>query len=75
MCKVIVKNTSRSIPFIVYNHIFSKNNYTFTIGQLLTELQEYNLNLSEEYLKNTIKTFVRSGIVHQYVNYYAVFEK
>lgn len=75
MCEVIIKNSTKDEKFIIYNHIFSKERYTFTIFQLLQELRQYNLTLSETDIEDEINNFVRAGLVYQYYNCYAVCEK
>ncbi|MGN0390928.1 MAG: hypothetical protein ACI4L2_08945 [Wujia sp.] len=64
MCKVVVSDSKRDADFIIYNHLFSRANYRFTISQLVEELQEYNLNLSQEYVQKEIDEFVQSGLVN-----------
>ena len=75
MCEVIINNSIKDEKFIIYNHIFSKERYTFTILQLLQELRQYNLILTEAAIEDEVNEFVRSGLIHQYYDCYAVCEK
>ena len=65
MCRVVISNSKREAEYIIYNHLFSKKNYRFTIPQLVGELQEYKLNLSQEYVQAEIDEFVEAGLIHQ----------
>lgn len=66
MCKVIVKDSERNVEFIIYNHLFSKDtSYRFTVTQLVTELKQYELELSSEYVEEEVNTFIKSGLVNQ----------
>lgn len=65
MCRVIINDSKRDAEFIIYNHLFSRTNYKFTISQLAAELQEYNLDLSLEYVQAEIDSFVEAGLVNQ----------
>lgn len=70
MCRVVVNNSKKDADFIIYNHLFSKENYRFTISQLTEELQEYNLNLSKKCVQKKIEEFVRAGLIKQNFRYY-----
>lgn len=72
MCKVIVSDAERDAEFIIYNHLFSKVNYRFTVAQLVQELQEYNLDLSQEYVQTEINSFIQSGLLAQNFRCYSV---
>ena len=73
MCKVIVKDSKKDVDFIIYNHLFSKDiSYKFTIGQLVSELQQYDLDVSSEYVEKEVNSFVQSGLVNQYFRCYSV---
>lgn len=72
MCKVIIKDSNQNIEFIIYNHLFSKNIYRFTIDQLVQELRQYNLDLSQDFVQNEIDFFVKSGLINQNFRYYSV---
>lgn len=75
MCKVVVNDSKSYVEFIIYNHLFSRINYTFTISQLVEELQEYNLYLSLEYVQKEINSFVRSGLVNQNFRFYSTCDR
>lgn len=64
MCKVVVNDSNSYVEFIIYNHVFSKKS-TFTVLELVQELQVYNLNLSHEYVQAEIDCYVKLGIVNQ----------
>jgi hypothetical protein len=73
MCKVVVKDSKRNVEFIIYNHLFSKDtSYRFTIKQLVSELHQYGLELSSEYVEEEVNSFVKSGLVNQNFRCYSV---
>lgn len=72
MCKVILNDANKNVEFIIYNHLFSKNNYKFTVAQLVEELRQYNLELSQEFVQTEIDTFIQSGLVDQGFRRYSV---
>ena len=72
MCKVIVKDSNKNVDFIIYNHLFSRNNYKFTVNELVNELKLYNLELSTEYVQKEIDDFIKSGLVNQSFRSYSI---
>lgn len=72
MCKVVVKDPNRNAEFIIYNHLFSKDTYEFTVTQLVDDLRQYNLHLSPEYVQNEVNAYVKSGLVDQNVRSYSI---
>lgn len=73
MCKVLVKDSKKDVDFIIYNHLFSKDSsYRFTIEQLVTELRQYNLEVSSEYVEKEVNSFIKSGLVDQNFRCYSV---
>lgn len=73
MCKVLVKDSKKDVDFIIYNHLFSKDSsYRFTVGQLVVELRQYNLEISSEYVEKEVNSFVRSGLINQNFRCYSV---
>lgn len=75
MCRVVISDSKRDTEFIIYNHLFSRLNYKFTISQLVTELQAYNLNLSQEYVQAEIDGFVEAGLVNQNFRSYSTCDR
>lgn len=72
MCKVVLKESVDNTGFIIYNHLFSKNSYKFTTSQLVNELQQYNLHLSQERVQREIDEFIRSGLINQNFRSYSI---
>lgn len=73
MCKVLVKDSNKNVDFIIYNHLFSQDpSYTFTVEQLVLELQRYKLDISTEYVKKEIDSFIKSGLINQKFRCYSV---
>lgn len=72
MCKVVLKESVDNTGFIIYNHLFSKNSYKFTTSQLVNELQQYNLHLSQEKVQREIDEFIRSGLINQNFRSYSI---
>ena len=75
MCKVIVKDSSKNVEFIIYNHLFSHDFYKFTISQLVDELRQYNLELSVEFVKKEVDDFVKAGLVNQSFRCYTICDR
>lgn len=75
MCRVMVKKPEENVEFIIYNHIFSKVDYKFTISQLAEELHQYNLNLPQKYIQSEINAFIKSGLVYQNFQYYSICDR
>lgn len=65
MCKVVLKDPLDNIGFVIYNHLFSKTSYKFTINQLVDELRQYHLYLSQEMVQREIDGFVKAGLLYQ----------
>ncbi len=73
MCKVLVKDSNKNVDFIIYNHLFSQDpSYTFTVEQLVLELRRYKLDISTEYVKKEVNSFVKSGLINQKFRCYSV---
>lgn len=72
MCEVIMQDSSENIEFIIYNHLFSKDTYKFTVSQLVNELHQYNLDLTFEFVQKEIDTFIKSGLVNQNFRNYSI---
>lgn len=72
MCKVVVNDAKKDAEFILYNHLFSRENYKFTVSQLVKELQDYNLNLTQEFVQAEIDDFIEAGLVNQNFRCYSV---
>ena len=73
MCRVLVKEAQKNVDFIIYNHLFSKDSsYTFTITQLVTELRQYNLELSSEDVEKEVNYFIKAGLINQNFRCYSV---
>ena len=71
MCRVIVKEPEKNTMFIVYNHLYSRKETSFTLNDLMEELnQQYNLNIAEPTLRNEIANMIRNGIVTRGVSCY-----
>lgn len=67
-----MKDSAQNIDFIIYNHLFSKDTYRFTVNDLVEELHQYNLELSADFVQREIDTFVRSGLVNQNFRSYSI---
>lgn len=70
MCKVLISNPKEKVGFIIFNHLYSRKSENFTIQELLNELKQYGLCLSEKELQNEINTLIDDGAVSQRVGYY-----
>ena len=72
MCKVNVKKSMQGVEFIIYNHLFSKSTYSFTVNQLIHDLEQYDLELSLEDVQHEINSLVRAGLVNQTFRCYSI---
>ena len=65
MCRVVIKNTGENIEFVVYNHIFSQEQYFFTTEKLRNDLKQYNLELSIQNVQYEINQLIKAGLINQ----------
>ena len=72
MCKVNVKKSMQGVEFIIYNHLFSKSTYSFTVNQLIHDLEQYDLELSLEDVQHEINSLVKAGLVNQNFRWYSI---
>lgn len=72
MCKVVVDKPNEKVEFIIYNHLFSQNNYKFTVPQLMEELKQYTLDLPQEFVQHEVDSMIRLGLVNQSFKQYSV---
>ena len=67
MCKVVVNDANKNVEFIIYNHLFSKEKYEFTISELV-----YHLDLTQEFVQSEVNDFIQSGLIVQNIRNYFV---
>ena len=72
MCKVNVKKSMQGVEFIIYNHLFSKSTYSFTVNQLIHDLEQYDLELSLEDVQHEINSLVKAGLVKHNLRCYSI---
>lgn len=72
MCTVILEKPGQNVDFIMYNHLFSKSNYKFTVKQLYNELAQYGIDVTEETIESKIENWIKSGVVKENIGYYTV---
>lgn len=72
MCQAIIEKTNQNVDFIIYNYLFSKNDYSFTIDELVDALKEYNLNLKKEFVRKTIDAYVDVGMINEGISSYSI---
>ncbi len=71
MCNVIVKEPEKNTDFILYNHLYSRHDASFTLDTLVKELnQQYHLEIQEPALEIEIGNMVRDGFVTRAVSGY-----
>ncbi len=70
MCKVIIGCPEEKAGFIIFNHLYSRNSERFTLQELLHELLQYGLNISEKELQKEIDLLIEDGAVSQRVGHY-----
>lgn len=72
MCKIVVNDANKNVEFIIYNHIFSKEKYEFTISELVEDLHQYHLDLTQEFVQSEVNDFIQSGLIVQNLRNYFV---
>lgn len=72
MCKVIESKGVFSPEFILYNHLFSKKDYQFTMQSLQDELKQYSTDFDEYKVKSIVNMYVRQGMIRQDLKGYRV---
>ena len=70
MCKVVIKKPEERVGFIMYNHLYTRNDDSFTVPQLTSELKQYHLNLTPEEVQREIDSFLCDGLVTRNFNGY-----
>lgn len=60
------------LDFVIYNHLFSDKSDTFTIKQLVEDLRQYDLDVSEEVVLDRVKAFNKRGLVSQNVGSFSL---
>lgn len=70
MCKVVIERPREKTGFIIFNHLYSRKSEIFTIHDLLNELMQYGLNITETELQNEINILIDDGAVSQRVGHY-----
>lgn len=70
MTKLRIKVSKDNAPFIIYNHLFVKEE-PFTIDELQVELlEQYGLDVDKNFIKSEIKEYLNSGLVVYSLNKY-----
>ena len=70
MTKLRIKVSKDTAPFIIYNHLFVKEE-RFTINELQTELlDQYGLNVDKNFIKSEIDEYLKSGLGMHSLNKY-----
>ena len=72
MCQAIIEKPNQNVDYIIYNHLFSKNDYSFTIDELVDALKDYNLNLKKEFVKKTIDSYIDIGLIVEDISSYSI---
>lgn len=63
MTKLRIKVSKDTAPFIIYNHLFVKEE-RFTIDELQVELlEQYGLDIDKKFIKSEIEEYIRSGLL------------
>ncbi len=63
MCKVLVKKPIDNFDFILFNHLYSRKDISFTIPVLTGELLEYNLKVTDADVQKEINKYIKQGFV------------
>ena len=72
MCKVIIKEPKKNKTFILYNHLYSRENSKFTETEIKDELlQKYHLNMTIAEIKHELIEMIRNGLIIRNVNGYS----
>ncbi len=64
MCQLVVKVSKKNARFVIYNHLYSRRNSSFSLDELRNELKSlYGLDIDSISLKYEIKDYLDSGLV------------
>lgn len=63
MCKVIINKPYENIPFILYNHIYSRKSDTFSLEELSHEICRYELYLDAKDLEDELYHYLENGML------------
>lgn len=63
MSRLRIKVSKDTAPFIIYNHLFVKEE-RFTIDELQAELlEQYGLDVDKNFIKSEIEEYLNRGLV------------
>ena len=71
MCKLKVRVSKRNAKFVIYNHLYSRESRSFSLEELIEELQDYyGLDMDANTLQYEINDYLESGLViHSFDKY------
>lgn len=71
MCKLKVRVSNKNAGFVIYNHLYSRGSHSFSIEELVAELQSlYGLDMDADALQYEINDYLESGLViHSFDKY------
>ncbi len=70
MCKVFIGEAEKKLGFILYNHLYAREQKDFTTKDLMQELGKYNLDFTQKELQEEIDNLVSNGSVTYSVGHY-----
>lgn len=70
MCKVFIGEEEKKLGFILYNHLYAREQRNFTTKDLIPELRKYNLDFTQEELQEEIDNLISNGSVRYSVGHY-----
>lgn len=74
MCKYYgtIANPRDHRAYVLYNLLFSGDQFEFTAQDVVTWLEEYGIRLSVAEVRDELSAFVRSGLLYSYIDGYEV---
>ncbi len=54
MCKIFIGEAEKKLGFILYNHLYARDQRDFTTKDLMLELGKYNLDFTQEELRKKL---------------------
>ena len=76
MTKLLVKVSDKNKSFVLYNHLFARENKIFTIDEIHQELIDlYSLDVDMSWLRYEIEDYLNCGLVMHHFNKYEIHMK
>lgn len=74
MCKILFEEEEieNNIGIILYNYLFSKSYYQFTLKKLYKDLMDLGIHIEEKIIKKRIHDLLVAGLLIQSLDGYSI---